>query len=317
LLNVMGTAWTGDPLSLNPGFSIDGYSPAVRNILGNLQGLVGEPRGIGRSHNWLEADASLTRDDLYATGDASTLNLDKFLSLYNTADANGVISIDSVLQHSIQAIDDSIATNPYFWYGPYTGMIARNAGIAFAVRLLSNHSAAAPDGVLTRDTLASFWGVTRNSGRQLEYNRGHERIPDNWFKIPLDYSLLSLNLDLISWIARYPRLASVGGNTGTVNSFTGLDLSNITGGLLNAGSLLEDNNLTCFALQLVKAFSPDSLSSIWATIAPVLNILTGALELVVADLQCAPFEHLSYGGKPLWDSILEVYPGAQKAGSAL
>ena len=151
ILSVMGTVWTGDPLSLSPGFSIDGYSPKVSNLLGNRLGLLGEPRGIGRSHNWLEADASLTRDDLYVTGDASTMNMDRFLKMYSRPGPNtNVISTDDVIQHSIEAIDECIATNPYCWYGPYTGMIARNAGVAFAVRLLSNHSTENPGGILSK-----------------------------------------------------------------------------------------------------------------------------------------------------------------------
>jgi hypothetical protein len=117
ILSVMGTVHSGDPLSLTPGFSIDGYSSKVRNILGNLLGLLGQPRGIGKAHNWLEADASLTRDDLYVTGDASTLNLDKFMALYNRADEDGVISEDSFLEHSLDGLHECIANNPYCWYG--------------------------------------------------------------------------------------------------------------------------------------------------------------------------------------------------------
>lgn len=117
ILSVMGTVHSGDPLSLTPGFSIDGYSSKVMNLLGNLLGLLGQPRGIGKAHNWLEADASLTRDDLYVTGDASTLNMDKFLALYDRADTEGVISEDSFLEHSIDGLHDCIATNPYCWYG--------------------------------------------------------------------------------------------------------------------------------------------------------------------------------------------------------
>jgi hypothetical protein len=149
ILSTMGTVWTGDPLSLTPGFSLDGYSPKVTNLLGNLLGLLGEPRGISRSHNWLEADASLTRDDLYVTGDASTMNFDKFVKLYNRAGPDGVISTDDMVEHSIEGIQECIATNPYCWYGPYTGLVARNAGIAFAARLLSNHSDENPGGIMS------------------------------------------------------------------------------------------------------------------------------------------------------------------------
>lgn len=41
ILGVMGTVWTGNPVSLNPGFSIGGM-PNNDNLLGNLVGLLGE-----------------------------------------------------------------------------------------------------------------------------------------------------------------------------------------------------------------------------------------------------------------------------------
>jgi hypothetical protein len=43
ILGIMGTAWTGNPLSLNPGFSIGGTvaSDSSDNILGNILGLAG------------------------------------------------------------------------------------------------------------------------------------------------------------------------------------------------------------------------------------------------------------------------------------
>jgi len=116
ILTVMGTVWTGDPLSLSPGFSLDGYSDQVTNLLGNLFGLLGEPRGISRSHNWLEADASLTRDDLYVTGDAATMNMAKFEALYSRADSNtGIISTESILEQSLDGLHECIETNPYCW----------------------------------------------------------------------------------------------------------------------------------------------------------------------------------------------------------
>jgi hypothetical protein len=42
ILGVMGTVWTGNPLSLDPGFSIGGPTGSSNNILGNLLGLLGE-----------------------------------------------------------------------------------------------------------------------------------------------------------------------------------------------------------------------------------------------------------------------------------
>jgi hypothetical protein len=39
-LAVMGTVWVGNPVSLNPGFSIGGKTSESENILGNLLGLL-------------------------------------------------------------------------------------------------------------------------------------------------------------------------------------------------------------------------------------------------------------------------------------
>lgn len=41
ILAVMGTVWVGNPLSLDPSFSIAGESPAVENLLGDLFGILG------------------------------------------------------------------------------------------------------------------------------------------------------------------------------------------------------------------------------------------------------------------------------------
>lgn len=87
VLSVMGTVGVGNPLSLNPGFSIGGKSQKANNILGNLFGLLGTPRGLDGAHNWIESDSSNTRDDLYVTGDAATMNMTLFLGAYNSQTA--------------------------------------------------------------------------------------------------------------------------------------------------------------------------------------------------------------------------------------
>lgn len=71
-----------------------------------------------------------------------------FWAAYNGVDGD-VISFEDVAATAAKRFNDSEATNPYFWYGPYTGMVARNAGYCFAARLLSNHSAEFPEGQLS------------------------------------------------------------------------------------------------------------------------------------------------------------------------
>lgn len=154
ILAIMGTVGVGDPLSLNPGFSIGGYTPEASNILDNLDGLQGTSRGLDGSHNWIEADSSNTRDDLYVTGDASAMNMTLFLQVANGSDSE-IITMEDIGKRAADRLEVSIATNPYFYYRPYTGMIARNAGYAFSGRLLSNHTTEHPDGIIANRELPS------------------------------------------------------------------------------------------------------------------------------------------------------------------
>jgi hypothetical protein len=43
-----------------------------------------------------------------------------------------------------------------------------------------------------------------------------------------------------------PTLLDIGGNTNGVNTFTGVDLGNLTGGVINGQNLLQGDNFACF-----------------------------------------------------------------------
>lgn len=55
----------------------------------------------------------------------------------------------------------------------------------------------------------------------------------------------------------YPGILRFGGNTGTVNSFTGVDTEDFTKGVYNAATLAEGNNGACFLLQASMQGLPD------------------------------------------------------------
>lgn len=239
ILAVMGTVFSGNAISLKPGFSIGGSSKKVNNILGNIGGLLGErtiskllalfwsstgtPSGLNTSHNFIESDSSNTRDDLYVTGDAWTLNLKLFTEAYTSSETDE-FTFDQIGKRAADRWAASKATNPSFYYGPYTGMIARNAGYAFTSRLLSNHTVENPQGLLSRSlslqqpslssltkwlakaVFQSFFAVSGEEG-SFDYKYGFERIPENWYKSPVDYGLASLNVDLIAWMMQHPELA--------------------------------------------------------------------------------------------------------------
>jgi len=122
--------------------------------------------------------------------------------------------------------------------------------------------------------------------------------------------LADLLLDLVNWARTYPEILNIGGNTGTVNSFTGLDLSNVTSGVYNIDTLLEGNNLLCFAFEVVKFVAPGSLSSIFETIDVPLQLLTDALAQPILDLDCPALDDLEVGGENFFTGVQDLYPGA-------
>ncbi|KAM0714459.1 hypothetical protein Q7P37_010246 [Cladosporium fusiforme] len=317
ILAIMGVVWTGNPISLDPSFSIGGNSTAVWNALDNVQGVLGTPQGIKHSHNFIEADASPTRDDQYLTGDSWTMNMTRFQQLYDTVPAEESFSFDVLAKWSAARWHESVETNPDFYYGPFTGMIARNAGYFFIGRLFANHTSDSTEGVLTHEVMQSFFGVYNTSNGSLEYRQGHEQIPSNWYHTHVDYGLVQLNLDTVAMIAQYPELGSIGGNVGKVNSFTGVNLDNILGGVLNATQLLESNNLLCFVLEIIKMASPSYLSNIYATLDKPLELITKLVSAPLLSLDCPAWDDLTMGGQPLWEALAERYPGANKSLGAL
>ncbi|KAJ4312889.1 hypothetical protein N0V84_009698 [Fusarium piperis] len=316
VLAVMGTVFVGNPLSLNPGFSIGDAASGAQNLLGNLAGLLGTPRGLTGSHNIIEGDSSNTRADLYVTGDASTLVLDQFKDLYKMSSGEGDYNFDVFTERAYIRFRESVATNPNFYFGPFTGMIARNAGYLFACRMFANHSSENPNGVLTKETLKSFFAI-EGEGDNLTYKRGWERIPENWYRRPVDYGLVELNIDVLALGAKHPELISIGGNLGEVNSYAGVDLSDLTGGVLNLTKLLEGNNLLCFVFQIVKTVAPNSLSTLFRIIEVPLKLLTDALGAAILDLACPAFKDLTIGGKSFEEGIQDQFPGAELGDSVL
>jgi hypothetical protein len=172
ILAVLGVFWAGDPMSLS--FSIGGPDRRVHNTLssllnplgkvirGPLRGFLafggltkaffpGTGQGLDFSHNAIEADSSPTRNDLFVTGDAATMNLTRFERLYDLVPAGETFTLDVMKDYAVMRFNESIGENPHFYYGPFTGAIARNAGFIFIARLLADH----PDGNL-EGTLSKF-----------------------------------------------------------------------------------------------------------------------------------------------------------------
>jgi len=111
----------------------------------------GTPRGLIGSHNIIEGDSSNTRNDFYQTGDASTLQLDKFIEWYNmSSNPIGNYDMDLMADRANIRFQESKATNPNFYFGPFTGMFVRNAGYIFPGRMFANYSKENPTGILSK-----------------------------------------------------------------------------------------------------------------------------------------------------------------------
>jgi hypothetical protein len=92
---------------------------------------------------------------------------------------------------------------------------------------------------------------------------------------------------------QYPEFLSIGGNTGSVNTFTGVDLQNLTGGVFSANNLLEGNNAICFGFEASLQEAPDVLSSLYSDVQPALDALGSAIDQVTSGLGCPTLSEIN------------------------
>jgi hypothetical protein len=216
---------------------------------------------------------------------------------------NGNYNLSATRIHGSWVRAQSISTNPYYFSPPFAGFAAA-AAHAFVVNFFSNHSVDEPNGYLDAYNLKSFFGVS-GPDSALVWNKGQERIPYNWYRRPSTnpYTITSATLDLFANIQYYPDVVVVGGNTGTVNSFAGVDLGDLTGGVYNSANLLKRNNLVCFAIQTTQLGIPDAISSIVEDVAGVVAWATAQLAPFLKDLGCPELTEFNTG-------LFGAFPGS-------
>ncbi|KAF9768393.1 hypothetical protein IL306_014336 [Fusarium sp. DS 682] len=309
LLTTLGVVLGGNLVAVSQG----GWSKYMNN---NLLGLFGTPRGLSGSHPFFEVDGSPTRGDLYdPVGNNNDMNMTYFMELYNLQkDAeNPNYSIEVLYEHNKNRWHQTIATNPFAWFGPASGWLVRASPYSFTARLAANRSAEHPDdGILDKETLKAFFSVYGPEDN-MTYVKGHERIPENFYRRRYtDYGIAANALDIVTHSA--PEVLSIGGNTNGVNTFVGINLNDLAGGVLNAKNLLQGNHLVCFALNAVKTVSPNALSSLFATLSSVTDVLFAALEPIMGAMDCPVYDDLSVNGTNWLDYNKQMYPGFKKAG---
>ena len=175
-----------------------------------------------------------------------------FQGLYDlpgTAAANPDASYDLSLlgNYAITRYQQSVSQNYYYFRG-FFGFFIPPGTQAFIFRMFRNKSAAYPEGYLDRNTLKSFYAM---SGEEpsLAYSPGYERIPENWYTRAVDdeYTIPLFLADFGGLAEEHPSLLNFGGNTGTVNSFAGLDVSNVSVSRLYLPCFAVDEQKTSYA----------------------------------------------------------------------
>ncbi|KAL3419121.1 oxidase [Phlyctema vagabunda] len=292
LLQTTTTLFDGDPLSGR--WSIGGYSPDTAT-LGLLQdSLLGKESGIcNYGHLKSEGDASITRGDFLAPEmNSNCASYPKFfqeLLDLATLRNDGNINAPVLAEHQHNRKLYSIANNPNYFAPAFAGVAFTPAAHQFVFALMANHSAEHPRGLLTPTTLMDFFSYTRESSSgALQYTYGHERIPENWYKRASDdaWTLVDIVTAVAQQCAAFPNTCQVGGNVDGVDSFAGVDLGDVSGGLVNALDLADPAKLGCFIAQNLQAEVPTSLRNVFsgALLQRVLALVPGMLGDALAPL---------------------------------
>ena len=187
-----------------------------------------------------------------------------------------------------ERFDQSINDNPYFFNAPFAGVAVQPAAYTFIYRFMGNKSAEHPEGQLTQEVLKSFFGITENSDGSFSGGIGQERIPDNWYKRAVgdEYTIPFFMLDFVQEASLYPKFLDIGGNLGTTNSFTGVDVGNLTNNVYTPERLLQGNNLFCFAYEAAFQSVTDQAKALGGTLTSLIENASPQAAQAIAALGC-------------------------------
>ena len=234
-------------------------------------------------------------------GDVDVFEMPRWEHLYSMLGEDG-LTHDKAAAQAYYTAQYSVQNNPYYFSEPFSGLVAPDAH-NFVVHLMSNHSAENTGGYLDGENLKSFFAVTGEPGNFV-YHKGMERVPYNWYKRPSSQPLdtVDTNLDTVINNGMYPGIIQFGGNTGTTNSFTGVDTGNLTGGVFNAATLLEGNNLSCFFLQVTQAGLVDAAFPLLEPVGVILDFISSKLGPQLQGLNCPQLSTYN-------NELFKKYPG--------
>ena len=93
-------------------------------------------------------------------------------------------------------------------------------------------------------------------------------------------------------------------------------MADMTGGVFDATTLLENNNLLCFVFEVVKTLAPNSLSTLFSVLDVPLQLIADTVGAAILNFTCPAFEDLTVGGQGFEEGIMSMFPGAKMSGGA-
>lgn len=146
----------------------------------------------------------------------------------------------------------------------------------------------------------------------------------NWYKRPLlePYNAAAVIADDVVEFSAYPDTFRFGGNTNgvrtawrpnastsadfnlKVNTYTGIDINNITGGVYNSKNLFTGNNFACFVFANQQQAIPQALKGIVNNVAAATKLIFDNFPASIGSgLQCPQLAQYD-------NSIFDPYAGA-------
>ncbi|CAK4025800.1 Aromatic peroxygenase [Lecanosticta acicola] len=305
-LAAYGIIFDGDPVAGT--WSIGG--PQQTNQL--TKGLLGQGQGISWSHNIYEGDSSIGRRDAYINnGDAHSLDVTRFAAAYAATDSRypGRYTLDSFAQNFDEKAKESVATNPYYFTGPFSTTVVSPAAYNFVINFMSNHSAEEPNGYLDGDMFKTFFAVTGDTPEEFEWLPGQERVPDNWYRRTStnQYTAQNVFTDLGPNFLAYPDSFRLGGNTNGVNTYSGISLTDFTGGAYNLTNVFRTDGDgrygACFFAGLTQSAIPDFANLPLEQITPITNLINDGIKPIIPQgFDCPTYDKFD-------QTLFNQYPG--------
>jgi hypothetical protein len=99
------------------------------------------------------------------------------------------------------------------------------------------------------------------------------------------YTAPDVFIDVGIGYAAYPKTLKFGGNSGKTNSFVGLDVANLTGGVYNAQDLFKGDNLACFSYSILQQGIPSFLSNTLINLSAATSLINKVRALILTTME--------------------------------